>query len=141
MAGVEKWLKLIALIHIIGGVLLPLVVFTPIATPYFEHLLETFPQGDLTSMKFLIGVFGPTVASWGILFYYALGKAFLSKTEKDWWFLFSTVMIWLVFDTAFSLFFHVTAHLYINSLVALLTLLPLLALKPHFKRKGNTDAS
>lgn len=141
MAGVEKWLKLIAIIHIIGGLLLPFVVFTPIATPYFEHLQKAFPQGDLTSMKFLIGVFGPTVASWGLLFYYALGKAFLSKTQKDWWFLFSTVMIWLVFDTVFSLLFNVTAHLYINILVALLTLFPLLALKPHFNRKENTDAS
>mgnify|MGYP000397943997 FL=1 len=75
MTYAERWLKLIAIIHIIGGVLLPLVAFTPIATPYFQHLLETFPQSDLSSMKFLIGVFGPTVASWGGLFYYAVDKA------------------------------------------------------------------
>jgi hypothetical protein len=141
MKGAEKWLKLIAIIHIVGGVLLPLVVFTPIATPYFEHLLETFPQGDLASMKFLIGVFGPTVASWGLLFYYAIDKAFQNKTSFDWWLLFAAVMVWLVFDTTFSLFFNITAHLYINGLVALIILLPLLRLKAHFQGKVSNDAS
>jgi len=141
MTGVVKWLKFIAIIHIVGGLLLPLIVFTPVATPYFDHLLKTFPQGDLTSMKFLIGVFGPTVASWGLLFYYAVGKAFQSKTPRDWWFLFAAVMVWLVFDTTFSLFFDITAHLYINGLVAIIILLPLLKLKTHFQGKGGNDAS
>lgn len=133
MAGVEKWLKFIAIIHIIGGLLLPFIVFTPIDTPYFEHLQKAFPQGDLASMKFLIGVFGPTVASWGLLFYYAVCKAFQSKTPRDWWLLFAAVMVWLVFDTTFSLFFGITAHLYINGLVAIIILLPLLKLKAHFQ--------
>lgn len=132
MLSVEKWLKLIAIIHIVGGVLLPLIVFTPTSASYFEHLQKAFPQADLTSMKFLIGVFGPTVASWGLLFYYAVGKAFQSKTPRDWWLLFAAVMVWLAFDTAFSLFFNITAHLFINTFIALAISLPLLYSKPLF---------
>ncbi|GAA4362686.1 hypothetical protein [Kangiella marina] len=135
MSKTEKWLKFIAIIHIIGGVLLPLVVFTPIATPYFEYLLGTFPQGDLTSMRFLIGVFGPTVASWGLLFYYTVGKAFQSRTTKDWWFLVTAILIWSVLDTMFSLHFGVTSHFYINALIVLLLLIPILIQKSQFSKE------
>ncbi|WP_223578575.1 hypothetical protein [Kangiella taiwanensis] len=141
MISVERWLKLIAVIHIIGGVILPFMVFTPLATSYFEHLLNAFPDSDIESLRFLVGVFGPTVASWGLLFYCAVGKAFQSKTPRDWWLLFAAVMVWLVFDTTFSLFFNITTHLYINGLVAIIILLPLLKLKAHFQGKGSNDAS
>ncbi|AOE50578.1 hypothetical protein [Kangiella sediminilitoris] len=132
MTFTEKWLKGIAITHIIGGMLLPIMVFTPIAAPYFNQLLEAFPQGDLTSMKFLIGVFGPTVASWGLLFYYGVGKAFQSKTPKDWWFLVFAILAWVLLDTVYSLFFNVISHLYINGAIALLLITPLIFQKSKF---------
>lgn len=85
-------------------------------------------------MKFLIGIFGPTVASWGLLFYYNVSKAFESKTAQDWWFLIFSILIWSVLDTTFSLYFGVASHLYINGLVALLLLLPLLLQKSQFNQ-------
>ncbi|RDX38279.1 hypothetical protein DZA50_00620 [Kangiella sp. HD9-110m-PIT-SAG07] len=132
MTYAEKWLKLIAIIHIVGGLLLPLIVFTPVSAPYFEHLLEVFPQSNLTSIKFLIGVFGPTVASWGLLFYYAAEKAFEGRTKKDWWFLLVAILVWSIMDTAFSLYFDVMSHLWINGLVAVLFVTPLLIYRPTF---------
>ncbi|WP_223671264.1 hypothetical protein [Kangiella shandongensis] len=135
MMFTEKWLKSIAVIHIIGGLLLPIMVFTPIAGSYFAHLLEAFPQGDLNSMKFLIGVFGPTVASWGLLFYYSVGKAFQNRTSKDWWFMVFAILVWVILDTAYSLYFAVSSHLYINGAIMLLLLTPLLLQKSNFSEQ------
>lgn len=135
MTFTEKWLKGIALIHISGGILLPIMVFTPIAGSYFDHLLQAFPQGDLTSMKFLIGVFGPTVASWGLLFYYSVGKAFQSRTSKDWWFMVFAILVWVVLDTTYSLNFDISSHLYINGTITLLLLIPLLLHKSQFSEQ------
>lgn len=130
----KRWLQILAMIHIIGGLLLPIMVYTPLATPYFEHLQAVFPDSNPESLKFLIGVFGPTVASWGLLFFYAIGKAFESQTRKDWWLLVSAVLIWAVLDTAFSIANNVFAHLYLNGVVLVLFLVPLLLSRKHFNK-------
>jgi len=129
----RRWLQTLAVIHIIGGLLLPVMVYTSLATPYFTHLQSAFPDSNPESLRFLIGVFGPTVASWGLLFFYAIGKAFESRTRKDWWFLVSAVLIWSVIDTAFSIANNVFAHFYLNGAVLALLLIPLLLTNKHFK--------
>lgn len=131
----KRWLQTLAIIHIIGGLLLPIMVYTPLATPYFEHLQATFPNSNPQSLQFLIGVFGPTVASWGLLFFYAIGKAFESQTRKDWWLLVSAALIWAVLDTVFSIINNVFAHLYLNGGVLIIFLLPLFLAKNHFGAK------
>jgi hypothetical protein len=129
----KRWLQTLAIIHIIGGLLLPLMVYTPLAAPYFAHLQNAFPDSNPESLKFLIGVFGPTIASWGLLFFYAIGKAFESRTRQDWWLLVSATLVWAVLDTAFSFANHVAAHLYLNGSVLALFLIPLLLTKKHFQ--------
>lgn len=128
----RRWLQTLAVIHIIGGLLLPIMVYTPLAAPYFQHLQTAFPDSNLESLQFLIGVFGPTVASWGLLFFYAIGKAFESRARKDWWVLVSAVLIWSVLDTAFSIANNVFAHLYLNEIVLVLFLVPLLLSRKRF---------
>lgn len=131
----KRWLQTLAIIHIIGGLLLPIMVYTQLAAPYFEHLQASFPNSNPQSLQFLIGVFGPTVASWGLLFFYAIGKAFESQTRKDWWLLVSAALIWAVLDTAFSIANNVFAHLYLNGGALILFLLPLILAKNHFRAK------
>ncbi|MCW9027947.1 MAG: hypothetical protein OQJ80_03355 [Kangiella sp.] len=128
----RRWLQTLAVIHIIGGLLLPVMVYTSLATPYFTHLKSAFPDSNPESLRFLIGVFGPTVASWGLLFFYAIGKAFESRTMKDWWFLISAVLIWSVIDTVFSIANNVFAHFYLNGLVLVLFMVPLLLTRKQF---------
>lgn len=128
----RRWLQTLAVIHIIGGLLLPIMVYTPLAAPYFAHLQNAFPDSNPESLRFLIGVFGPTVASWGLLFFYAIGKSFESRTSKDWWVLVSAVLIWSVLDTSFSIAHNVFAHFYLNGLVLVLFLVPLILTRKHF---------
>ncbi|MBD3667284.1 MAG: hypothetical protein HUJ16_04955 [Kangiella sp.] len=131
----RRWLQTLAVIHIIGGFLLPVMVYTPLAAPYFQHLQSAFPNSNSQSLQFLIGVFGPTVASWGLLFFYAIGKAFETQTKKDWWLLVSATLVWAILDTLFSVANSVVAHLYLNGSVLVLFLIPLLLTKKHFKNQ------
>ncbi|MHC9509780.1 hypothetical protein [Kangiella sp. M94] len=128
----KRWLQVLAIIHIIGGLLLPIMVYTPLAAPYFQHLKIAFPDSNPESLRFLIGVFGPTVTSWGLLFFYAIGKAFEGRTMKDWWLLVSAVLIWSVLDTTFSIAHNVFAHFYLNGIVLVLFLVPLILTRKHF---------
>ncbi len=130
----EQWLKTLAVIHILGGLALPLLVFTSIPDSYFLSLETQFPNSNPESLRFLIGIFGPTVASWGILFYYAIHKAFQARTSKDWWFLVGATLVWVILDTSYSLHFKILSHLYINSIMLTLILIPLLLVKNGFKK-------
>lgn len=130
----KRWLQTLAIIHIIGGLLLPVMVYTPLAAPYFEHLQAAFTNSNPQPLQFLIGVFGPTVASWGLLFFYAIEKAFESQTGKDWWVLVSAALVWAVLDTVFSIINNVFAHLYLNGGVLMLFLLPLVLTRKHFNK-------
>lgn len=128
----KRWLQILAAIHVIGGLLLPILVYTPLAAPYFAHLQNAFPDSNPESLRFLIGVFGPTVASWGLLFFYAIGKAFETRTRKDWWVLIDAVLVWSVIDTTLSIAHNIFAHYYLNGIVLILFLAPLILSKKHF---------
>lgn len=129
----EKWLKALAIIHIIGGLGLPFLVFSSVTTSYFEQLAQQFPNSNPESLRFLIGIFGPTVASWGLLFYYAISKAFKSLKTSDWWFLVITILVWATLDSAYSWYFGISPHIVINTIMLLLILTPLALSKRFFK--------
>lgn len=129
----EKWLKILAIIHIIGGLALPILVFTPLSAPYFDELTNRFANSNPESLRFLIGIFGPTVASWGLLFYYAIGKAFQSLKLSDWWILLCAILVWVILDSAYSWYFGIYSHLVINSIMLVLILIPFISVKRFFK--------
>lgn len=129
----EKWLKLIALLHIIGGLLLPLLALTSFLDHYFIELQSVFPNSSQDSLRFLIGLFGPTVASWGLLFYFGIDKSFRSKARRDWSLLVIALLIWSILDSAYSLYFGIQSHFFINSFVLLSLLIPLCLVRKHFK--------
>ncbi len=129
----EKWLKTLSVIHMIGGLLLPFLVFSQWSDSYFAQIALQFPDSNSESLRFLIGIFGPTLASWGLLFYFAVSKAFESLKQKDWWFLIVAILVWGILDTSYSLYFNIQAHLYLNGLVMLFLLLPLAFTKKYFK--------
>ena len=62
MLYAKRWLQLIAIAHIIGGLMLPVVVQLDIAQPYFRLMANEFAlssQQDLLFLQFLVGIFGP----------------------------------------------------------------------------------
>ncbi len=129
----KKWLKTLSIIHIIGGLLLPVLVFSPWSYSYFAQIAQKFPDSNPESLRFLIGIFGPTVASWGLLFYFAVEKTFETRKAKDWWFMIAAILVWGVLDSAYSLYFDIGVHLFINGLIVTLLLIPMIIVKGDFR--------
>ncbi len=129
----EKWLKCLAVVHIVGGLLLPMLALTSLIEPYLASLENKFSSSNSDSLRFMLGVFGPTVASWGLLFYFAVHKAFISKTHKEWQLLIMALLIWALLDSIYSLYFGITIHILINGITLLLFLFPLLIVRKQFK--------
>ena len=68
-----RWLLAVGFGHVVLGVVLAFAVHLPITQPYFDYLHASVaalpPSVEFQGLlRTLVGLFGPTVASWGVLF-------------------------------------------------------------------------
>lgn len=136
MNGVKRWLQLIAFAHIVGGLLLPILVQLDLALPYFHLLAQAFAvdgQNNLGLIRFLIGIFGPTVASWGVLFWAVVTYAFQLRTKPGWWLMVASAVVWAVYDSVYSSLYGLWINAFINGAVFLAIVLPLWWVRDEFR--------
>jgi uncharacterized protein len=135
------WLKLIALIHIVAGISLACDWPRGLWLNYLSQLEQQFSitfdaqYNELVSM--IVRLFGPTIASWGVLMLvlinqiqtvftldqqYALKKQMING-------LMSATTVWFVLDTAISIQFGMLLHLWINSFAVVSIIAPCVLLK------------
>lgn len=125
------WLQAIGAGHIVLGVALALGGQTALLAPYFDTFLEQFglPLGDAAARSMaqsLIQLFGPTVASWGLLF---CGLIYLYRQRGEAcskWLIFAALPLDCLLSARHGLYLQV----YLNLCVGLLIALPLVLLKP-----------
>lgn len=130
-----RWLLLIGLGHVVLGVVLAFTAQLPPADFYFQHLYASFAVTDAPAayqqlLSTLIRLFGPTVASWGLLFsllihlYRQHGHSLIKPA------LFAALLLWCVLDSAISSYYGLFLHVYLNSAAALSIAIPLSFLRP-----------
>jgi hypothetical protein len=119
----------------VGGILLPLLVETRLFATY-NSLLSQRPGFDSTSqntsIKFLIGLFGPTIASWGILFLYLVTTVFKNPDKKGWWAIFLCCLVWAPYDSLLSIRKGIYLNVWINLVSSLTILIPLFMARKYF---------
>jgi hypothetical protein len=124
-APVEKTLlKLVGPVHIVGGIALALLSLIPsFQVPLISAIFG--PQAPLEPAIFLVGVFGPTIASWGVLFTAVVIHYFARPSPSSWWFLISSIAVWIPLDTLLCWYYGVYLGVWLNLAVTavLLTLL------------------
>jgi len=130
-----RWLLLVGLGHVALGIALAFAAHLPITQPYFDYLYAsvatTTPPAEFqTLLRTMVGLFGPTVASWGLLFsllvflYREHGHRQIKPA------IFAALLVWCLLDSAISLYFGLLWHAYLNTAALLSIALPLLALRP-----------
>lgn len=129
------FLQLIALAHIIGGILLPFLVNTSLFETYNTLVYQALGF-DVTrtnsEINFLIGLFGPTIASWGVLFFYGVTSAFKNLDQKGWWAIFLCCLAWAPYDSLLSIQKGIYINALINLISALAILTPLFVVRKYF---------
>lgn len=129
-----QWLMFLGISHVLLGVLFAVLANTSLFSSYLQYLFECFKITSTANQDNLLGtmlqLFGVTVASWGVLFsiavrqYWYGGEAWVKKGVC------LAIIIWLFLDSGISLYWGIDAHAYLNSVVGLAMLLPMLMLKP-----------
>jgi hypothetical protein len=129
------FLQLIAIAHIIGGILLPFLVNTPLFETYNTLVYQALGF-DIASanpeINFLIGLFGPTIASWGVLFLYVVTSSFRNLDQKGWWAIFLCCLAWAPYDSLLSIQKGIYVNALINLVSALAILTPLFVVRKSF---------
>ena len=117
----EKILLAIALAHVAAGAALAAL---PLAPSFHSQLVSAIFGADKASeeVKFLVSVFGPTVASWGILFYALVRAYFRNPTCGSWWALVLSVVVWAPLDSALCIHYGLTFPVALNAAIAVLLL-------------------
>jgi len=128
-------LQVIAIAHIAGGILLPFIVNTQLFSTYnalVSQALGFETTEKNTEINFLIGLFGPTIASWGVLFLYVVNNAFKNLDKRGWWAILASCILWAPYDSLLS----IQQGIYINGLInlfsALIILIPLFMARKYF---------
>ena len=107
----------LALAHVLAGLLL---TGLPLVPSFHQRLAAAiFDEGQVTKeVLFLIAVYGPTVASWGVLFF-ALVKAYLRNPAIGTWrALVLSVLVWAVLDSSLCIHYGLHFAIALNVLIA-----------------------
>lgn len=128
------WLLSIGAGHVVLGVALALGGQRALLAPYFDSVLRQFSLAtdDAAARDMaqsLIQLFGPTVASWGLLFSTLL---YLYRRHGDRLIklaIFAALLLWLPLDCLISARHSLYLQVYLNLAVGLLIALPLAFLK------------
>lgn len=111
----EKLLKLVGPVHIAGGLLLFVSGFVPAMQDAMMHLLPT--SDAFVWSTFFVSVFGPTIASWGVLFGAIVNQYFTTPSPTLWRAMLYAVLIWAPLDSLLCYRFGFWGGVIINSIV------------------------
>ena len=131
----ERILQIIAMLHIVAGLFFPWIVISAWFGAYRQHVQLVFHAegiGAMQQAEFLMAIFGPTIASWGVLFLYAVNSAFSRPSPQAWWFMLTACLVWAPYDSVYSLQQGVYLNAYINAVAFVAMMVPLLVAKKHF---------
>lgn len=127
MTSYRNVLKLLAISHTIAGILLCLVFFLPsLHAPMVAliYLGQANTSVFSEQLPFWVCVFGPTLASWGVLSLALFEQYFRAPSTRLWWQFLLALMVWAPLDTLLC----ITNNLYIGAVLNTLVLIAFLIL-------------
>ena len=112
----------------IAGVLLAAL---PLAPSVHSGLVAAiFGEAKATpEVRFLVSAFGPTVASWGVLFFALVRAFFRNPTTGSWWALVLAIVVWAPLDSALCVHYGLYSAVTVNAVIAIVLLALLLRVR------------
>jgi hypothetical protein len=127
-AAAERILLAIAAAHVVAGVAFAALPLAP--SGHSRLVAAIFGERKTTEeVLFLVSAFGPTVASWGVLFYALVRAFFRNPASGTWWALVLAVGIWAPLDSALCIHYELYPAVAANTLIAAVFLVLLLRVR------------
>ena len=99
------WLKFMALIHVVLGLGIIVIAQTSFIDDYLSHLSDNFNTAingqNEVMLRMFLQLFGPTIASWGLLFYLGLQYYYQHAKFGSKLALLSALLLWFTLIAVF----------------------------------------
>ena len=135
----KRLLEILAILHIIIGMMLPFLIDSWLFTYYNKQLLAAFNTDSAEAQelgKFMLGILGPAIASWGVLFLFMVRYAYSTASKAAWFYLLAAIIGWSAYDMALSIIAGVYLNVIIDLVVLVVLLTPLILSRSHFLKKS-----
>lgn len=135
----RRWLVVVGIGVSVFGILMALLSGTPLFDLFNRQIDPVFWGAnavDSATKQFqhwLYGVWGATIAGWGIILTYIAQFPFSKKKRWAWNCLVIGILVWYVLDTALSVLYGVTFNVAFNTTILILAGLPLIFTRKDFR--------
>ena len=129
----KRLLTFLALGHIAAGLILCALYFvTPLYIPLLKIIYAAQPTAinNESQMIFWLCILGPTIASWGVLFFALVHQYFLTPTIFLWRCMVAAILIWAPLDSLLCILNGIYVGAIGNTAVTILFLILLFRIKP-----------
>jgi hypothetical protein len=118
----KRLLQLLAIGHIFAGLALFALFFMPFLHTEFLSLIYIGNQTELdthnnSQLPFWICIFGPTLASWGVLLLALIKRYFAQPDRSLWWYFIAALCVWAPLDSLLCLMNGLYIGALLNALV------------------------
>lgn len=128
--NLENWLLFVALAHVVVGLTVPFIAYSSAFDPYLMQLAAAFwggasvPAEAEDFARWIVALFGPTVAAWGVLMVYLVRAGARGREAWPWNALMLSVFAWAPADVAISLLHDFWPHLVIDAVASASIVVP-----------------
>ena len=124
----EKLLKILAIAHITGGLILSSLIFIePVHSTVLQMIYGsnavTLSSSPAQQTIFWISILGPTIASWGLLFYFVVEHYFNQPGRYTFKIMVASILVLAPLDSALCLYVGIYPGVAANALVMLVFLI------------------
>ncbi len=136
----QKWLLVVGIVIAVFGTLMALLSGTPLFDLFNQQIDPAFwgtnavGESAKVFQQWVYGVWGATIAGWGIFVTFIAHYPFREKKRWAWDCLVTGMLVWFVLDTSLSVYYQVYFNAAFNTALLILTLLPVVATRKHFAR-------
>ncbi len=134
----RTWLLIVAVLITLFGVAIACLSGTPLFD-LFNHQIDpafwnaSAPANEAKEFqKWIYGAWGAIIAGWGIFFVFITRYAFEKKEKWIWNCIAVGLLVWFVLDTGLSLNYRVYFNVVFNSILLIVTGLPILFTRKYF---------
>lgn len=134
----QKWLFVVSIVIVLFGTFMAFFNQTPLFSVFNEQIDPVFwegsrvPEDAARFQGWAYGVWGATVAGWGIFIAFLIHFPFKRREPWAWNSLVTGLGFWYLLDTGISLYYGVVFNAVFNSLLLVAVALPLAFTRKNF---------